>query len=651
MTQILMTMMMRNSILFIAILFLLHVNVTAQNEFTEPLHGNHQLISLRNNQNSSSAAKISMASTNKLVIPFLEDFSYAGPYPDTAKWQSSKSVYVNPTLAKAPPTLGVCTFDGLRFDGYPYNIFAIAGSFFSDTLWSKSIRLDSIPALNFGILPSDSIYFSFYYQPEGVGDDPESGDDLYLDFKDNTGAWVQQWTKSSPSNPAATDSTFYRAMIPIKSITYFYDDFQFRFRNKSTGSGAVDMWHIDQIKLDRNRTKNDTLSRDVTFVYQPRSFLIGYSAIPFRHYPGASLMAANSALTMKNNYTAAENITAHYDVYDNVSATPIYGITTGSNNIPPYVGNGYMNSPAMTNPAIAPFVYNGGSALTDSITYTIKHHLVTSAFDENKRNDTLVYKQHFNNYFAYDDGTAEVGYGVNTYGGKMAVKYDFLVKDTLRAIDIYFDPVTQVNLLQTATFRFVIWGTSGSSPGSEIYRDSLENPFYTKSITNGFARYQLTSPVILNAGSYFIGLIQTLNMNLSISFDMNTNNQSKLYYDVGSGWVNTTFKASLMLRPILGDSLRAINGISNHTPLKDFHTLDVYPNPAGDEVFIKTVHSDASKLIEVEVMNCLGAVVIHEKVEQGVFRIGLSELPLGIYFVRTLDKGKLLDTKKLILAR
>src|ERR1035437_3447726 len=71
----------------------------------------------------------------------LDDFSYAGPYPDTALWLDNE-VFINRGFAKAPITLGVATFDGLNANGYPYNFLASpTSSLPADSLTSKPINL------------------------------------------------------------------------------------------------------------------------------------------------------------------------------------------------------------------------------------------------------------------------------------------------------------------------------------------------------------------------------------------------------------------------------------------------------------------------------------------------------------------------------
>src|SRR3569832_395224 len=47
-----------------------------------------------------------------LTLPFRDDFSYDGIYPDPTLWTDS-DVFINSSYADNPPTVGVATFDGI----------------------------------------------------------------------------------------------------------------------------------------------------------------------------------------------------------------------------------------------------------------------------------------------------------------------------------------------------------------------------------------------------------------------------------------------------------------------------------------------------------------------------------------------------------
>ena len=98
--------------------------------------------------------KASLIEKNILTLPFIDDFSYSGSYPDNNLWSSSSSIFINSTYAVNPPTIGVATFDGLNFNRKPYSLdltSAMSGS--ADTLLSREIDLST----------TSNVYFLFYY--------------------------------------------------------------------------------------------------------------------------------------------------------------------------------------------------------------------------------------------------------------------------------------------------------------------------------------------------------------------------------------------------------------------------------------------------------------------------------------------------------
>ncbi len=75
-----------------------------------------------------------------------------------------------------------------------------------------------------------------------------------------------------------------------------------------------------------------------------------------------------------------------------------------------------------------PFNYPFDETNYDSAIFSIRSFLVTDE-DDYKWNDTITRYQVFNNYYAYDDGTAEAGYGLSgegTAGAAVAYRFEDL---------------------------------------------------------------------------------------------------------------------------------------------------------------------------------------------------------------------------------
>ena len=93
-------------------------------------------------------------------------------YPDSLLRQDN-SVIVNRNYGVNPITIGVATLDGLNSSGRAYDI-SLTGvdSENADTLTSQKIDLSQ----------TDTAYLLFYYQPQGLGNDPQITDSLILEF-------------------------------------------------------------------------------------------------------------------------------------------------------------------------------------------------------------------------------------------------------------------------------------------------------------------------------------------------------------------------------------------------------------------------------------------------------------------------------------
>ena len=92
------------------------------------------------------------AKNTRATLPFIDDFSYDGPYPDPTFWADNQA-YINNTMSANPVTRGVATLDGLNEYGRPYfkNPTSIG---YADSLTSQPIDLSSYA-------PTNNIFLSF----------------------------------------------------------------------------------------------------------------------------------------------------------------------------------------------------------------------------------------------------------------------------------------------------------------------------------------------------------------------------------------------------------------------------------------------------------------------------------------------------------
>ncbi|MDQ3108352.1 MAG: hypothetical protein M3R17_00515, partial [Bacteroidota bacterium] len=207
-----------------------------------------------------------VAPADTVIMPlagFRDKFEYESHRPDSLLWETDpqyypnaigSGVYINRTWAMSPVNLGVCTFDGLQWNGEPYVALASQNSTGPcDELISRALNLGKIDNPNDSILAvGDSLYFSFWYQAGGRGYMPNTQDSILLDFnvpawnpQPTTYVWKNVWYKLGYN--AGSDTSFHLVMIKIDSASYFTPGFRFRFRNYASQCGSNDHWHIDDI--------------------------------------------------------------------------------------------------------------------------------------------------------------------------------------------------------------------------------------------------------------------------------------------------------------------------------------------------------------------------------------------------------------------
>ena len=574
-----------------------------------------------------------------------DNFSYDSHRPDTSLWDLAftnppsqvepSGVYINRTWAIAPVNLGVCTFDGIKWNGQPYvELASVNSTGPADDLVSRPIDLTSYTV-------ADSVYLSFWYESQGRGYAPNTQDSFLLDFNipawnpdQFTTVWKTVWYVLGYT-PTINDTNFHLGLIKLDSAVYFTSGFRFRFHNYASQCGSNDHWHLDEVFLKDDRNFNDTLSLDVGFVYPPTSGLTDFWSVPHTHYK-ASMMASNFNVQIRNNDITARNITYWYYVFDEsnnlLAPTPYPNLTGAVDICPTYFSAGYMNSAPLTHPPIN-YSYDQTIVNADSTTYVMKHVLKENATTF----DTCATIQKFYNYYAYDDGSAEVGYGL--YGQYSQLAYKFTMPlgmtDTLKAIQMYFLPVQDITNLQQRTFSLTVWSDQGNEPGTILYSQDTQSPEFNFETPNRFVSYGIDSgTVVLSGGqTYYIGWVQQAIDRLYVGFDYNTDHHDKIYYNTSGNWNQSIFSGSLMIRPVFADQYDA-SGVVEQRPTT---SISIFPNPAHDLVYISGLENLAAKFT-VSVFDIAGRIVLPTQNISENASIDISSLKSGIYLFKIIDQ-------------
>lgn len=584
------------------------------------------------------------------TLPFFDDFSWSDIFPDDSLWDD-KNVFINSSYPSMPPSVGVATFDALNSSGDLYN-GAGSSTFAADTLTSKPLRLDTTGRKNPQALKvSDSLYFSFFYQPAGIGNAPEPDDSLVLEFySPSDTAWNHVWSSAGTTLPQFTvnfnpcsNIRFKQVLIPITdSIKYFHRGFRFRFYNYAslannnypTWAGNVDQWHIDYVFLNKGRTMADTVYKDVAFACSGQSALKRYYSMPWKQYmaDAAGEMRDSFRLSMTNLDTVKYIISArNYEIF-NQAGDSVGGFDGYTCQIFPDTdyclninqGSCWRNQ---ISPPLGNFVFPATG--NDSASFSIVQRLRAGYSDVIPgNNDTITFEQSFCNYYAYDDGIPEAGYGLSPANAMLAYKFNLNLPDTLRAVKMFFNKT--LNDASQQYFHLTIWDDANGFPGDTVYQEKNLKPEYNYSL-NEFHTYLLKNQSIVLNGTFYVGWKQLTDANLNVGFDMNSDQHSNIFYKTGSAWTNSNFKGALMIRPVFGEALTFDVGI-NETRYSDGQ-LKVYPNPSnGETVSVEITGNelpDNSELI-ISVYDIIG-----NNIYSGQFTktLNVSEFPNGIYLL------------------
>ncbi len=534
-------------------------------EYTAPLRENRDLLKPGLHRTSGTAARPTL-----LGLPFFEDFTDYDLYPVQERW-TDQLVYINNTMGVNMISRGVATFDALDKKGVPYDTVVAYHQVYADSLTSQPVDMNSNS-------PADSVYLSFFYQPKGNGFAPRPADSLMLYLLKSNGTWEKVWSMGGD-----TLQPFRQVMIAVTDTGYFNSGFQFRWVNLATKGISDSHWNLDYIRLDKGRNYLDTAIRDIAFTREPLSILNDFTAMPFRHFKTnpASFLATELNSTLRNNGNIQQNIVAGYTARVQATGTSL-GSGTANTLLPAY-GSVTRTFPMYNAGAYTPPDPNG------RVVYEHAYYCNSNYPGESKVNDTTVFRQVFDQYFAYDDGSAEQAYYLNLLPnapGTTAVEYAVYQPDTLRGIAIRLP--RQVPSAVQKEFSIVVYKDIAFNGGSNqlVYQEDFLLPAY-EDTANKLSVYRFEQPQLLNTGVFYIGIVQPaggISDSLYIGLDVNRTGGNHRYYNVDGTWQSSQIDGALLLRPLVGPAL-PVTAITDKT--KNQLSWSLAPNPAQDYIHVR----------------------------------------------------------------
>ena len=529
-----------------------------------------------------SSARIQ--ATPPIELPFWDDFSTSYQTVDTLWWMPGSDVQVitKPGIGINPPSINVATFDGVSAEGLPYSTTATDGPV--DSLLSKPIDMTKVPAAL-----RNTVFMSYFFQAKGLGEQPEEQDSLILYFKKDDGTWKQVWPLSD--DPYPTDPTvFTEKFIKVSDPVFYHDAFQFMFRAIGRQNGWFDNWHIDYIYMDKRRTLGDNSYLDRTFTALPSSIFNGYTAMPFEEFMAISdktEILKGSSTFIRNLEKDIQPVEYTVTLRDTLNNTVIEKLVDAQELLLFQKDFQELTSsppnPSLIDPAAdslfleVEYVVNSGDKfLIDSITNGLNDTIFYQHIDL-KVNDTVRSYFALYDYFAYDDGTAEFGAGINQKDGQLAYEYISETDLFVDRLDIYFPNVNR-NQAGSAIDLFVL----DDLEGGEFSTLGMVTGSVQHTGINEFVSYHF-NPTIHVKDTFYIGFrnLGPDQVWLSVGLDKNNDTGSKMYSNVTGVWVqNQNLTGSLMMRPHFVDAL--VSGIEDSEI-----TTKIYPNPSSGLVHFR----------------------------------------------------------------
>jgi len=250
-----------------------------------------------------------------------------------------------------------------------------------------------------------------------------------------------------------------------------------------------------------------------------------------------------------------------------------------------------------------------------------------------------------NNYYAYDDGSAEAGFGLKGQGmqnASAAVRFNSFIPDSLRAVDMYFNQVVD-SLNLDYYFYLNVWDENNGIPGELLYSQIGERPVYTSSLNKPF-RYELDSAIFVQ-DIFYVGWTKTVDKFSNIGFDLNRNNSANNFYTLGGEWTKSTIPGTIMLRPVLSKTPLKVDNRQNNLPTG---SINIYPNPAHSFIHIDLKDQNPTEM-SVEIYDLSGRLILHHhsRSDESIYT---GDLKNGIYFLRiSLHDPAMIFSNKVII--
>jgi hypothetical protein len=577
-----------------------------------------------------------------LTLPFFEDFSIISVFPNPAKW-TDRDAFINSTFDVDPISIGVATLDAIDENG---NLYALTNwPTSSDRLTSQKFDLSSFA------FPTDTVRFSFFFQCGGKGEIPELSDSLLLEFYSPIAqTWKTVWDTTMKYY-----SDFQQVILTVDS-NYYKSGFRFRFRNYTSlspedvdgGDGAlsnVDCWNIDYIMMNTNPISEHRSINDITLTEPPRRLLGFYEIVPWLHMKEAKEAVAlnyiNFSIRNLELQGNARYVDRNYYVKNLLDGSVISYHKVG-NEFPPNSLTKRLDEFFIS--LIPDEEDDSKEGLLEVVSY-----LEPTAGQE-LQNDTTRTILNFKDYYAYDDGSPEYGFGIagpSMSGALMACRFRVFKQDTLRAIDMLFNK-TRNDFNADKGFQLCVWKDKAGKPGERLFiSPEIYYPGTSPNIPV-FKRFVINSEedLIITDTTVFVGWQQETEEFLNLGYDLSRNNLSRVYINVGGNWFSpgsSMIPGTMMIRAVFGSKDVVVSNPEIPEAASD---VVLYPNPVSGILHIR---SDETLVKRISIFDISGRLIIQDNSMQKT--LDVSCLSPGMYQVVLTTGQEQLINHKIIISR
>jgi len=478
-----------------------------------------------------------------------------------------------------------------------------------------------------------------------LGDVPEPADSLVLQFFQADGVWRTVWLRNG-----FRQQSFEQVLIPVLQNANFHEGFRFRFINYSKPMGNLNHWHLDYLRMSRGRNFKDTGIRDVAINSVPGGLLSTYYSMPYAQFLANISLYADSVhrLGIKNNNSVAVQTQYQFIARSNT------GLQLAQS--PFSANNRNILSGADTSERFKAFSLSGLSGREPwvDVEYRINplsNDQTPGQYNAYGDNNRITRRQRFTPWLAYDDGSAEGGFGLDysflgNVRGQVAMRFRLEKTDTLRGISVFFNRSRED--VSSRPFTLMVWKSIALPPALSNVGDKIlfsafvERPRYTDSLQK-FTYFMFDTALVLPPGDFYIGWRQQAPFILNVGYDNNFRYAQKgganpnLFYDLYGKWepVPVTVEGAPMMRPLLGSKSQYTFGYESLHPPAALH---VYPNPFnGAELTLGGSHTSDITLFVLRDMQ--GREVEQGRVLNGKLKLSESLKP-GTYLLQLSGANK-----------